>query len=1083
MESSNSAAPKAETPITQPEAEKVCRDIGDQPEAPEDTPGSHDKVKTPCSTTYGSAIYDTENESFWLLPERTSSALKESANDLDQKVSTSKSAEERKKGLYDSGLLEYFLEPKLGNFLEGEQQTRMLEIETQYPTISNLDATLLAAQEQRKAATQPVSAPATPLTRLQQDEIKKSEWMAAQEDAKRVHGVYGEWQKLKSAAVTIAKKKGYAYESGSLYSPKALSARAGVHKYLKAREELLKEKDLATLGSAELAPLLAEDKKRLDEIATCGLNNKLPLCTYMRDQETQRLKRKATYVAYLDSIKDVAQYGIALPEFALIPAAGASVEGGVDLFKQYLALEKKQTEVNERLSKKYKGWIEASGRQAKAPANLVSAERTEWDRLQVDKDKLRLQAEKNMETATVRRYLLWEPEQFQPKPEDRLVKNGFPLHEMSMLDDPKKPLTYLSMLTLPRLKNTLGEDWKKVGAKVKDLTKRPGNSDGKAAKDSELNLFGQWLVNEGALRIKDQESDWFTAEGWFDIELFHGFLQKKNYKVTSLDSAGSRKEWGTRLQQVLFKDNVRKTFRIFDVSPQAQLVRCLTASSSNILHGSVKVEGPAFTVAEGFKASANASFAVDLAQGEVELFKVDLPERSKAKEIKFTYLDGRNVQQTMNLGRFSLYLGAKAWGYAGASLLLSTEIALDVGNAGFHLAPPEPVVRTGDKRDFVHTETSGQTKAVPAKLQVQNGGKAAFNLFAGLQSGIMITGALNWAPPSEVAMLQRAPTAGPKDSMKVNEWFSLARLSAEFSVAAGFGAKGEASISLYDGRLILVLKASLIAGPGVGGAFKFEVGYDAVTELINLFRRELYKNKQNPFITVDDKAFTLMSNLNTLAVCGFDVGMVYLLGIDTVMSIYESLTAAGKGGPIADTIINYENQAELEEWCVNAIPGALGPLLFTLISPPEEFTVTITTSTADTSSKEATRKYNEDQSHLLQQKAIERILGWIINRANKQNSIDKARSQFEDICACMNRFGVKPAEAGQQYCESRLALDNFMAEAVLRLTERDGDDMRADYKSHVKTLGANRDALCQRSQYFGRTYIPSGKTTYIGPAN
>lgn len=1080
MESSNSAAPKVETPIAQPETEKLCRDIGDQPEAPEDTPGSHDKVKTPCSTTYGSAIYDTENESFWLLPERTNSALKESANDLDQKVSTSKSAEERKQGLYSSGLLEYFLEPKLGNFLEGEQKTRMLEIETQYPTISNLDATLLAAQEQRKATTQPASAPATPLTRLQQDDIKKSEWMAAQEDAKRVHGVYGEWQKLKHAAVTAAKEKGYAYESGSLYSPKALAARAGVHKYLKAREELLKEKDLATLGSAELAPLLVEDKKRLDEIATCGLNNQLPLCTYIRDQEAQRLKRKAIYVTYLDAITDVARYGIALPEFALIPAAGASVEGGVDLFKQYLALEKKQTEVNERLSKKYKGWIEASGRQAKAPANLVSAERTEWDRLQADKDKLRLKAEKNMETATVRRYLLWEPEQFQPKPEDRLVKNGFPLHEMSMLDDLKKPLTYLSMLTLPRLKKTLGEDWKKVGAKVKDLTKRPANSDGKAAKDSELNLFGQWLVEEGALRIKDQESDWFTAEGWFDIELFYAFLQKKNYKVTALDSAGSRKEWGTRLQQVLFKDNVRKTFRIFDVSPQAQLVRCLTASSSNILNGSVKVEGPAFTVAEGFKASANASFAVDLAQGEVELFKVDLPERSKAKEIKFTYLDSRSVQQTMNLGRFSLYLGAKAWGYAGASLLLSSEIALDVGNAGFHLAPPEPVVRTGDKRDFVHTETSGQSKAVPAKLQVQNGGKAAFNLFAGLQSGIMITGALNWAPPSQVALLQRAPTAGPKDSMKANEWFSLARLSAEFTVAAGLGAKGEASISLYDGRLILVLKASLIAGPGVGGAFKFEVGYDAVTELINLFRRELYKNKQNPFITVDDKAFTLMSNLNTLAVCGFDVGMVYLLGIDTVMSIYESLTAGGKGGPIADTIINYENQAELEQWCVSAIPNALGPLLKTLISPPDTFKVTPVESTATAEKNE--RAYDESQAHFIQQQAIERILGWIVESAHKQNSIDEAQRQFEEACMCMNRFGVKPEIGGQEYCENRLLLDNFMAEGVIRFEKRRGDLMRDRYKSHVKLLGGDLDQLCQRSQYFGRTYIPSGKATYIDPS-
>ncbi|MCF5071589.1 hypothetical protein GIW70_25830 [Pseudomonas syringae] len=1081
METTTSAAPKAESSPVQPSAEEACakppRDIGDQPEAPEESPGSHDKVKTPCSTTYGSAIYDTENESFWLLPERTSSDLKEASNDLEQKISSTKTPEERKKGLYETGLLEYFLEPKLANFLEGEQHTRMLEIEAKHPNISNLDAALRDAQESSKAATPAVEAPATPLTRLEQDEIKKTEWIAARDNATEVHRAYADWQKLKRTAIAAAQEKGYAYESGSLFAPKAIAARAGVQKYLKARDALLNEKDLATLTSAELAPMLAQDKKLINDIATCGPNNQLPLCTYVRDKEAKRLERKAIYTAYLDSITDVAQYGIALPEFALIPESGASVEGGVDLFKQYLALEKEQKEVNKRLSAKYKGWIEASGRQAKAPTNLVAAERAAWDRLQAEKEKLQLQAEKNMETAPVRRHLLWEPEQFQARPEERLVKNGFPLAEMSMADSLKKPLTYLSMYSLPRIQQTVKGDVKKLGAKVKDLAKRPGNSDGKASSDTELSLLGQWLTQEGALRIKDQESDWFSAEGWFDIEKFNAFLEAKKYKVTALESASTRKEWGDRLQQVLFKDNVRKTFRIFDITPQAQLVRCLTPTTSNIIHASAKVEGPGWSLAEGFQTSAKASFGVDLARGEVELFKVDLPDRSKAKEIIITYRNGEDIQQTMNLGRFSLFLGAKAWGYAGASLLLSSEIALDVGNAGFHLAPPEPVVRTGDKRNYVRTETSAQATTASGNLQIQDGAKAAFNLFAGLQTGIMVTGALNWAPPSEVALLTRAPVAGKRAGMSANEWFSLARLSVELNVAAGLGAKGEASISLNDGRLILVLKASLIAGPGVGGSFKFEVGYDAVTELINLFRRELYKNKQNPVFIIEDETFAYLSKLNSLAICGFDIRMAYIMGIDVVMSLYEYLTATGKGGPIADTIMFYENQQELEEWCINAIPGALGPLLMTLISPPSEFTVVVTDDSVNTAEKN--RKYNNDEAHLIQQQAIERIVNWIASNAKKQNTIDKAQSQFEEICMCMNRFGLKTANSEQAYCENRLEMDNFMKEAVLRISVAAGDDMRTRYKNNVTILGANRDKYCQRSQYEGRTYVPAGMAKYI----
>lgn len=1082
MEQNTSAATNTESaPTTAAVADETCakppRDIGEQPEAPEDTPGDHDKVKTPCSTVYGSAIYDTENESFWLLPERTNSALKEASSDLEQKVSSTKSPEERKKGLYESGLLEYFLEPKLANFLEGEEKSRMLEIEAQHPNISNLDAALLEAQQSRKAAAPEAAPSATPLTRLEQDQIKRTEMMTARDDATRVHGMYSEWQKLKRTAIAAAKEKGYAYESGSLYAPKAIAAREAVQKYLKAREALLEDKDLTTLTSAELAPMLAQDKKRIDEIAMCGINNQVMLCTYVRDQEIKRKERKATYSAYLDAITDVAQYGIALPEFALIPEGGA-VEGGVDLFKQYLALEKEQKEVNERLSAKYKGWIEASGRQAKAPTNLVTNERAAWDRLQASKEELRLQAENNVETATVRRHLLWEPEQFQARPEERLIKNGFPLAEMSMADSLNKPLTYLSMYSLPRLKQTVKDDWKKVGAKVKDLAKRPGNSDGKATTDTELSLFGQWLKDEGALRIKDQESDWFSSEGWFEIEKFNAYLESKKYKVTALESAGTRKEWGDRLQQVLFKDNVRKTFRIFDITPQAQLVRCLMPSTTKIIHSSTKVEGPDWTLAEGFQASAKATFAVDLARGEVELFKVDLPDRANAKDIVITYRNAEDVQQKMNLGRFSLYLGAKAWGYAGASLLLSSEIALDVSNAGFHLAPPEPVVRNPDKRSYARTEKTDQIKKAPETLQIQDGAKAAFNLFAGMQTGIMVTGALNWAPPSEVALLTKAPVAGKAAGMKASEWFSLARLTVELNAAAGLGARAEASISLHEGRLILVLKAALIAGPGVGGSFKFEVGYDAVTELLNMFRRELYKNKQNPVFIIEDETYAYLSKMNSLGISGFDVGMIYLMGVDAVMSLYESLTATGKGGLIADTIMFYEPQAEIEEWCVNAIPGALGPLLMTLISPPDEFTVNVS-STSDTSEKKE-RKYKTDEAHLIQQRAIEKILGWIVNNAQKQNSLDKAQRQFEEICMSMNKFGIKPANADQKYCESRLELDNFMSEAVLRLAQRDSDVMRSRYSSHVKLLGEKRDSYCQRSQYYGRTYIPSGKATYVG---
>ena len=73
-----------------------------------------------------------------------------------------------------------------------------------------------------------------------------------------------------------------------------------------------------------------------------------------------------------------------------------------------------------------------------------------------------------------------------------------------------------------------------------------------------------------------------------------------------------------------------------------------------------------------------------------------------------------------------------------------------------------------------------------------------------------------------------------------SQWLSLARLEGEVAAAAGVGASAAFSLSADKGRLILRLKAALILGPGAKGTFAFEVGYDAVYELLNPFRRELH---------------------------------------------------------------------------------------------------------------------------------------------------------------------------------------------------------------------------------------------------
>lgn len=1096
METDSPVAPKADlnspagnaSTASPAVAAKPALELDPQPKAPASCSNAFDKVKTPCSTTYGEAIYATKEKMFYLLPERAASAIKEAMSELEGHISASKSPAERLAGMNTAGLLEYFLEPKLTNFLQGEQKTRMQEIEAQEPDIAQptMAMRLKAASRQSKnaealdkQADQSEYARNRALANQQQASL-----LEANSEGQKLHRLYSEWKKLKTVAIAQAKVEGYIYESGNLFSPGALEARNRVQTYLKARAALMTSGKLTTLKEEDFQ----KNKKAYLDATNCVIDGKARMCGYLADVASDRKKVEKDFSAYIDSILKVADYGLALPEFALIPESG-EISAGIEKFKSYLEMEQQQIKLTEQIRTKYKTWIDASGQNVAAPAGIVESEQAEWQRIQQARVKLQEDAEAAVAAALPLRHLLWEPEQFQPKPEERLVKAGFPLREVALFNSPNSPVKHLSLLNLEGIGKVLGDAWKKVGAKAAgDLLKAPGNSNGKAGEDSEDNPFHEWLRLQGALAIKDQEGNWFDEKGWFDVEIFHTYLKSKNYKVETLDDAGARKEWGLRLRQLLFKEEVRSSLRLFDNSPQAQLVRCLTPPQSTI-HAAAKVTGPSFSVTDNFKASASAqaSFGVDLARGEVELMKMDLPGRDQAQDILIPYLDYEKNRKNLNLGRFSLHLGARAWGYTGATLLLSSSIQLGRANVQGGLNLPEIA---DAKRPDGSKATAATVRSEPtltgdaANIRVEDGAKAEFNLFAGVQAGILLTGALNWAPPKEIAALRTAPSpgmAGGANSAKASQWFSLARLTAGFTAAYGVGVNADLAISLHDGRFILRFKASLIVGAGAGGEFQFEVGYDGVTDLINLLRREMHKNQDKSLIFVEDEAADYIDKLNFLGVAGMEVAMVYMQGVDMAMSLYEALTGGGRGSTIAHTIMNYRNQAEMEQWILSATPGALGPMFVTLISNPEGFKVR-EYGAGSAGASPVEKEYSKDQCHLLQQQAIERILNLIVRQANAQGSIPLAQAQFEESCMSMNRFGTKASSGTEQtYCENRLRMDNFMSEAVQRLHDDENDEMRSRYKTHVKLLGARLDGSCHRTQYYGRTFVPGGKATYTAP--
>lgn len=1018
------------------------------------------ETRLSCSPAFDDILYvpnedpggknGDDNAAFWLLPASTANLIREKAEQLNALIRPGMPAQQRKQGLDASGLLDYFLEPRLSQFLVGEQKARMEAFEAQEPRMRET----YQAQWAR--------------TRLDPRSVAREHNHPVDAHIQRLK----EWKALSDLAIFRATEQGYTYREGQLFTAQAEAVRKAVEVYNKARMRMLEEFDSLAEVLEEVSQRLREVKPRYEEVMSCTASYREcrgEMIGFLIWQDSHKSRFN-----YVESILEIARYGLAVPEYALIDDPQAGVAAGLDRFKQYVTLLERRKAVEDALRQKQRDWVEASGINTPPPAGLLDAERAQWQELDAQMQTLYQQAVER--TAQSRLHLLWYPEYFAPDPVERLVKTGFPLREVSLPGTPNGPLVHLSLDML------------------KGLAQIPASSTGKAAEDHATSDFHDWLLENGALRI-DAQGDWFDKEGWFDGEAFHRYLQEHRYQVKSLASAQARQAWSERLLQLLFKKDLQR-LRLFDASPSAALVRCLTPPQED-LHLSASVKGPALSH-EGVGASVELAMDVNLARGEVEILKLDLPERSQARELPLPYtLAGDPTARSLNLGRFSLHLSARAWGFAGASLLLAAKVKIGPGNLrlGATLDPIEPAIRTPGTVSTADNASSHEViGGAAAKVKIENGAQASFNLFAGVQAGILATAALNWAPPKAQAALFQVPNM-PGQAIPDAGWLSLARLEMSLAGAVGGGGRGEINLSVYQGCLILRLNAALVLGAGATGSLSFAVGYQGLEDLLNLVRRELHHNQQQPLQWVDPDAMAFLASLNLLAAMGIDVGMAYLCRfinlqinaglaiMDFVMSLKDAIFSKGRGGLIAHSILNYENQAELERWFVECIPQGLGPMLMTLISTPTEFEVVEQIETSS-GSEERKKSFTKDESHLFQQQAIEQVLRWIVNNAGANPAkILNAQKQFDQAFSRMNKFGSYDHEP-QVYCTNRHRMDRFMKEVPGsdKISLPEDISMRNKYRGHVKLLGALRDSHCKpSSDFFGKDYLPSGQRDYIGP--
>ncbi|TDF84070.1 hypothetical protein [Pseudomonas sp. H9] len=187
------------------------------------------------------------------------------------------------------------------------------------------------------------------------------------------------------------------------------------------------------------------------------------------------------------------------------------------------------------------------------------------------------------------------------------------------------------------------------------------------------------------------------------------------------------------------------------------------------------------------------------------------------------------------------------------------------------------------------------------------------------------------------------------------------------------------------------------------------------------------------------------------------------------------------GGLLAHTIMNHKNPTELEQWVLEATPETLGPIFMTLISEAKAFDA-ISDETDPTTGQQTQVKthYTQSETQTLQQTAINRLLNWMVDDANKKSTPPVSQLQFEEAFMRMNRFGTISKTPGKSYCENRLKMDNFMAIGAQRFFGPGADSVRAEYRQHTAFLGARMDDHCEHREYHGRYYIPGGEARYKG---
>lgn len=769
--------------------------------------------------------------------------------------------------------------------------------------------------------------------------------------------------KILDEAISIAKEQEYVYDEGRLYSPREVAIQKELKRYEQARKTY--SKDLGTSPQDQID----EHQRRIESLKSY-LNSpyhvgKAANLAYEREVSMTSKKLKE-FEELTEAIENLALVGIATPEYAL---AGVTTGDGHSALAQYhqyrLDADKFEQSLQDRLSELSK----ATDLYAIPPKEILREEYQKLKELRKAARTLFMEAQLAVAEMANPMFLIWSPEDYKPKPTDRVLTAQFPLREC-LRAEPKPEagegeFGHLRYFSLTQLAHPT-----KNGEQM-----NPNLSPRQESDQAYFDAMSQYVTK---LPI---EENWFDEAGLFQYTAFSNALKKRHIKVESLESGAET--WVNAVTQIVYGQALRSRLDPFDSAYQAQLFRFATHEAPKMLGNSVEGKLPLSVVTSTSREKAVlsgeqatetkstkvviADFAAKaelvLAKGEINLVQAltgkkyfYIPQKVDPsfvlKDIPYQY-KGKTETVDFGFGDLQSRIFIKAYGFAGANLSFGGKLEFDATAGGFAI----PKVYSVDQAD----NDKVTTELVEFKAEAS----------LGMEVGCYV----DWHLPVQTS---RAPESiEPIPEYLIPDYIVSARTKAItlLKMAVKVEASSELKFPFY---LKIVGKkirfTTVVQANGVKVAFEGDINPDALGAWVWQFQRLLRRCHYRKLEITDAESFQTLSLLSrAILYSQMQVGLFLARGKDTLDNVLEFFDNK-RAGTVAH-ILTFGDTEVLKEWIKYMPPEGLGPLIGTLLNEPEPTRILV--------GKGRYVNYDKTQTLAMQQIALASICHWLAEVAQK----------------------------------------------------------------------------------------------------